>query len=86
LSPDVKDVDPDQTPERKPSSNEGSRIWDAADHTFFYQIGRLVDLEYTGKRLGKALGIGDGRQADNEIRSTRSVSPPGIPIGITTIP
>ena len=65
LSPRVKTVDPDQTPIPKPGPHEEYVVWDFIDHTLVYQIGKTLDLDYTGRRLGGAVGIGDGRQADN---------------------
>ena len=65
LAPHVKTVDPDQTPILKPRSHKEYRYWDFIDHTLVYQIGKTLDLSYTGRRFGGSVGIGEGRQADN---------------------
>jgi hypothetical protein len=61
----IKWVDPDNSSIREPKEIEENQIWDIVDHTFFYPIGKMLDLGYTGRRIGSALGIAPPREADN---------------------
>lgn len=61
----IKWVDPDSAPVPEPADVRENQIWDIADHTIFYQFGKVLDLKWTGRRLGNFLGAADERQADN---------------------
>ena len=61
----VRWVDPDQQPIVTPNRLEEYRNWDFVDHTLTYPIGKFLDLDWTGRRLGSLIGIGSGKQADN---------------------
>lgn len=61
----VRWVDPDTRPIAKPGVVEEFRNWDFVDHSLVYPIGKTLDLDWTGRRLGGVLGLGDGKQADN---------------------
>lgn len=61
----VKWVDPDNRSIPEPKEIEENQIWDIVDNTFFYPLGKMLDLGYTGRRIGKALGMAPPREADN---------------------
>lgn len=62
---DVRWEDGDRTPIPKPAVTEEYRNWDFLDHNLFYQVGKVLDLDWTGRRVGGVLGLGQGKQADN---------------------
>ena len=49
----------------EPKNMAENQVWDIADHTFFFQVGKVLDLGWTGRRIGGALGVVDRREADN---------------------
>lgn len=57
------DADNRNIPE--PREIEENQVWDIADHTLFFQIGKLLDLGWTTRRVGNVLGIAGRREADN---------------------
>ena len=57
------DADNRNIPE--PQNMAENQVWDIADHTFFFQVGKILDLGWMGRRIGGALGIADRREADN---------------------
>lgn len=61
----IKWVDADNRTIAEPVEIVENQIWDIVDHTVFYQVGKVLDLEWTMKRLGAAAGLNDHRQADN---------------------
>lgn len=61
----VKWIDPDSRSIREPKELEENLIWDIVDHTFFYEVGKLLDLGWTARRAGNILNVAPPRQADN---------------------
>ncbi|MEW6751202.1 MAG: hypothetical protein AB1505_09525 [Candidatus Latescibacterota bacterium] len=57
--------DPDDRPVPPPTQVEENQVWDIVDHTFFYPVGRLLDLGVAARRLGTLLHVAPRRQADN---------------------
>ncbi|MBI2504136.1 MAG: hypothetical protein HYW07_13005 [Candidatus Latescibacteria bacterium] len=42
-----------------------NQVWDIADHTFFFQVGKVLDLGWSARRLGNLLHLAPPKQADN---------------------
>ena len=61
----IKWTDPDNRSTRLPREIEENQIWDIVNLTVFYQVGDLLDLGYTGRRIGSVLNLAPPRQADN---------------------
>ena len=61
----IKWVDPDYKSIAEPAEIEENQIWDIIDHTFFYQMGKVLDLGWSARRVGNVVGLADERQADN---------------------
>ena len=61
----VKWFDADDRPIPEPAEIEENQIWDIADHTFFFQVGKVLDLGWSARRVGNLLGVVGPRQADN---------------------
>lgn len=61
----IKTFDPDNANIPAPKEKEENQIWDIVDMTFFYQIEKLLNLNWTARKVGKALKIADGKPADN---------------------
>ena len=61
----VKWFDADNKPIPEPAEIEENQIWDIADHTFFHQVHKLLDLGWTARRAGNLLRLAGPRQADN---------------------
>ncbi len=61
----VKTFDPDNRNIPAPRVLEENQIWDLIDYTGVYQLEKPLDLNWTGERLGKFLGLTGGRPADN---------------------
>ena len=61
----VKWFDADDRPIPEPAEIEENQVWDIADHTFFHQVGKVLDLGWTARRVGNLLGVAGPRQADN---------------------
>jgi hypothetical protein len=61
----VKWTDADSRNIAEPRDVEENQIWDIADHTFFYQIGKVLDLGWSARKLGNLVGVAPRRQADN---------------------
>ena len=57
------DADSQSIPE--PTEIVENQIWDIVDHTLFYQVGKVLDLGWSARRLGNILNIAPPRQADN---------------------
>ena len=57
------DADNRDIPE--PAEVEENQVWDIVDHTFFYQVGKVLDLGWTARRLGNLLHLAPPREADN---------------------
>ncbi|MFQ5825315.1 MAG: hypothetical protein ACE5JB_14835 [bacterium] len=61
----IKTFDPDNATIPEPKEREENQIWDILDMTFFYQIEKLLDLNWTLRKAGKIIQVAKGRQADN---------------------
>ncbi len=61
----VKWFDADNKTIPEPAEIEENQVWDIADHTFFFQVGKVLDLGWTARRVGNLLGVAGPRQADN---------------------
>lgn len=61
----IKWVDPDHRSIPEPEEIEENQVWDIVDHTFFYPMGKVLDLRWTTRRLGNVAGVVPRRQADN---------------------
>ena len=61
----VKWFDADDKTIPEPEDVEENQVWDIADHTFFHQIGKVLDLGWSARRIGNLLRIAPRRQADN---------------------
>ena len=61
----VKWVDADDKPIPEPAEIDENQVWDIIDHTFFFQIGKVLDLGWTARRVGNLLHLAPPREADN---------------------
>ena len=61
----IKWTDPDNRPILQPLETKENQIWDIVDHTLFYPLKNVLDLNWTGRKLGNLLNVADERQADN---------------------
>ncbi|NIV91830.1 hypothetical protein GWN42_03260 [candidate division KSB1 bacterium] len=61
----IKTFDPDNADIPEPEEKEENQIWDIVDMTFVYQIEKLLDLNWTARKVGKGLQVVNGRPADN---------------------
>jgi hypothetical protein len=61
----VKTVDPDTAAIAMPPEIPESDLWDRIDMTFFHQLEEPLDLNWTGRQIGRALGVANKKQADN---------------------
>ena len=61
----VKWVDADDKPIPEPAEIDENQVWDIVDHTFFFQIGKVLDLGWTARRVGNLLHLAPPREADN---------------------
>jgi len=59
----IKLVDPDTVAIPQPKEIEENQIWDIVDQTFFSQVGKLLDLGWTGRRIGRFLGLAGPEEA-----------------------
>lgn len=48
-----------------PKNAPENQVWDIADHTFFFQVGKVLDIGWSARRLGNVLGVAARREADN---------------------
>ncbi|MFQ5676722.1 MAG: hypothetical protein ACE5G1_12565, partial [bacterium] len=61
----IKTFDPDNHNIPEPKEKEENQIWDIMDMTFFYQIEKVLDLNWSARKIGKGLHLAKGRPADN---------------------
>ena len=61
----IKWFDADDKPIAEPAEAAENKIWDFVDMTTFYQVGKVLDLGWTARRVGDLLGVVGPRQADN---------------------
>jgi hypothetical protein len=61
----VKTVDPDDQPIAMPEERVESMYWDRIDLSVFHQLEKPINLNWTGRKVGRAVGLADAKQADN---------------------
>lgn len=61
----VKTFDPDNRDIPRPENARENQYWDPIDRTFFYQIEKPLDLNWTFRKLGHALGLAAPKEAQN---------------------
>lgn len=61
----IKTSDPDNAHIPEPKEKEQNQIWDILDMTFFYQIEKVLDMNWTLRKAGKITQIAKGRPADD---------------------
>ena len=61
----VKWFDADNKSIPEPAEIRENQVWDIADHTLFFQVGKLLDLGWTARRVGNILNVAPPREADN---------------------
>ncbi len=61
----VKTEDPDDRPTPRPEETVESMYWDRVDMSVFHQLEKPLNLNWTGRTVGKALGVADADEADN---------------------
>ena len=61
----MKTEDPDRRPFATPEETEESQYWDRIDLTVFHQLEKPLDLNWTGRQLGRVLGVAGAKEADN---------------------
>ncbi len=61
----IKTFDPDNGNIPAPDDKEENQIWDIMDMTFFYQVEKVLDLNWSARKVGKGLGLARGKPADN---------------------
>lgn len=61
----IKTFDPDNANIPEPKAKEENQIWDIVDMTFFYQFEKVLDLNWSLRKVGKGLQVAKGRPADN---------------------
>lgn len=61
----VKTEDPDERPVPRPEETEESMYWDRVDMSLFHQLEKPLNLNWTGRGIGKGLGIAEADEADN---------------------
>jgi len=61
----VKSEDPDDRPTPRPEETQESMYWDRVDMSVFHQLEKPLNLNWTGRTVGQALGVADADEADN---------------------
>lgn len=61
----VKTEDPDDRPTPRPEETEESMYWDRIDMSTFHQLEKPLNLNWTGRKMGQAMGVADADEADN---------------------
>ena len=61
----LKTEDPDREPVPKPEATAESMYWDRIDMSLFHQVEKPFDLNWTGRKIGTALGVAEADEADN---------------------
>lgn len=61
----IKTFDPDNASIPEPKEKKENQIWDIVDMTFFYQFEKVLDLNWTARKIGRGLHLVKGRPADN---------------------
>ena len=61
----IKTEDPDDRPIPAPEETEENMYWDRFDMSVLHQLEKPLNLNWTGRTLGRGLGIGSPDEADN---------------------
>ena len=61
----VKTDDPDRTPTPRPEAVPENMYWDRIDLSLFYQAQKPLNLNWTARTVGTALGVAEPDEADN---------------------
>ena len=61
----VKTFDPDNRTIPEPDEARENEYWDPIDRTFFYQIEKPLNLNWTFRKLGQGLGLVGPKEAEN---------------------
>jgi hypothetical protein len=61
----VKTADPDDRPVPPPAETEENQYWDRVDMSLFHQLEKPLNLNWTGRTIGRALGLAADDEADN---------------------
>jgi hypothetical protein len=61
----VKTEDPDDRPTPRPEETEESMYWDRVDMSVFHQLEKPLNFNWTGRTVGRALGVASDDEADN---------------------
>lgn len=61
----IKTTDPDDRPTERPEETTENMYWDRVDLSVFYQLEKPLNLNWTGRKLGRALGVAGPDEADN---------------------
>ena len=61
----IKWFDADNKNIPEPAEIVENQVWDITDHTLFFQVGKLLDIGWTARRIGNIAGLAPAREADN---------------------
>jgi hypothetical protein len=61
----IKTFDPDNRDIERPADARENQYWDPIDRTFFYQVAKVLDLNWLGRQLGEGLGLVGPKEAQN---------------------
>jgi len=61
----IQTTDPDDRPTDRPEETMESMYWDRVDLSVFHQLEKPLNLNWTGRTVGRALGLADADPADN---------------------
>ena len=61
----IQTSDPDTRPTDRPEETVESMYWDRVDMSVFHQLEKPLNLNWTGRKVGRALGLADADPADN---------------------
>jgi hypothetical protein len=61
----IKTADPDDRPTPRPEETSESMYWDRVDMSIFHQLEKPLNLNWTGRQVGQALGVATPDEADN---------------------
>lgn len=61
----IQTTDPDDRPTDRPKQTRESMYWDRVDMSVFHQLEKPLNLNWTGRTVGRALGLADPDPADN---------------------
>ena len=61
----IKTTDPDDRPTDRPEETAESMYWDRVDMSVFHQLEKPLNLNWTGRKVGRALGLAEADEADN---------------------